>query len=185
MEKTKEIKKFGMMAGVFTPTFLTILGVIMYIRHPWVVGNAGVLGALLIIIVAVAITLSTALSLSSITTNIRIGSGGAFSLISQSLGLYISERNEGPFKDAFITFNSTPELIVVAGTLAERHAQVQRLRTGGSTNLQGVYQLILKKAKEGNVPQSEMPTMIIIFSDMEFNQGASGHAGSTAQEMVE
>ncbi len=105
--------------------------------------------------------------------------------IAQSLGLYISERNEGPFKDAFITFNSTPELIVVAGTLAERHAQVQRLRTGGSTNLQGVYQLILKKAKEGNVPQSEMPTMIIIFSDMEFNQGASGHAGSTAQEMVE
>ena len=105
--------------------------------------------------------------------------------IAQSLGLYISERNVGPFKDAFITFNTNPELVVVSGTLTERHRQVQRLSVGGSTNLQGVYQLILKKAKEGNVPESEMPTMVIIFSDMEFNQGTSGHESSTAQEMIE
>lgn len=92
-----KVKKFGTMAGVFTPTFLTILGVIMYIRHPWVVGNAGVLGALLIIVIAISITLSTALALSSITTNIRIGSGGAFSLISQSLGLEIGGAIGIPF----------------------------------------------------------------------------------------
>lgn len=85
------------MAGVFTPTFLTILGVIMFIRHPWVVGNSGVTGSILIILVSVAITLSTALSLSSITTNIRIGSGGAFSLISQSLGLEIGGAIGIPF----------------------------------------------------------------------------------------
>ncbi|RMA58596.1 amino acid permease [Ulvibacter antarcticus] len=99
METTpsKPVKKFGMMAGVFTPTFLTILGVIMYIRHPWVVGNAGIVGTFLIIIVAVSITFSTALSLSSITTNIRIGSGGAFSLISQSLGLEIGGAIGIPF----------------------------------------------------------------------------------------
>jgi amino acid transporter len=96
-EETKTVKKFGTMAGVFTPTFLTILGVIMYIRHPWVVGNAGVFGALAIIVIAVAITFSTALSLSSITTNIRIGSGGAFSLISQSLGLEIGGAIGIPF----------------------------------------------------------------------------------------
>jgi amino acid transporter len=96
-EYTKGVKKFGTMAGVFTPTFLTILGVIMYIRHPWVVGNAGIFGALAIIVIAVAITLSTALSLSSITTNIRIGSGGAFSLISQSLGLEIGGAIGIPF----------------------------------------------------------------------------------------
>lgn len=97
MKPQKEVKKFGTMAGVFTPTFLTILGVIMYIRHPWVVGNAGIIGSLLIIVVAVAITFSTALSLSSITTNIRIGSGGAFSLISQSLGLEIGGAIGIPF----------------------------------------------------------------------------------------
>lgn len=95
--RLKTVQKFGTMTGVFTPTFLTILGVIMYIRHPWVVGNAGVIGALLVIFVAVAITLSTALSLSSITTNIRIGSGGAFSLISQSLGLEIGGAIGIPF----------------------------------------------------------------------------------------
>lgn len=85
--KTPTIKKFGTFQGVFTPTTLTILGVIMYLRHPWVVGNAGVLGAFLIVVIAVGITLATALSMSSITTNIRIGSGGAFSIIAQSLGL--------------------------------------------------------------------------------------------------
>lgn len=90
-------KTFGTFAGVFTPTTLTIVGVIMYIRQPWVVGNAGVLGALGIVLLSVTITLTTALSLSSITTNIRIGSGGAFSLISQSLGLEIGGAIGIPF----------------------------------------------------------------------------------------
>jgi amino acid transporter len=61
----------------------------MYLREGWVIGNAGLLGAWLIILIAFGITLSTALSLSSITTNIRIGAGGAFSIISQSLGLEV------------------------------------------------------------------------------------------------
>ena len=82
-------KLFGTFNGVFTPTLLTILGVILYLREGWVVGNAGLLGAWLIIIISFAITSFTALSLSSITTNIRIGAGGAFSVISQSLGLEV------------------------------------------------------------------------------------------------
>ena len=90
-------KTFGTLAGVFTPTTLTILGVIMFIRQPWVVGNAGVVGALVIVMISVAITFSTALSLSSITTNVRIGAGGAFSLISQSLGLEIGGAIGIPF----------------------------------------------------------------------------------------
>lgn len=90
-------KTFGTFAGVFTPTTLTILGVIMFIRQPWVVGNAGVFGAMAIVLLSVAITLTTALSLSSITTNVRIGSGGAFSLISQSLGLEIGGAIGIPF----------------------------------------------------------------------------------------
>ena len=80
-------KKFGTFQGVFTPTLLTILGVIMYVREGWVVGNAGLLGGMAVILLASAITFLTALSMSSITTNIRIKAGGAFSIISQSLGL--------------------------------------------------------------------------------------------------
>ena len=81
------IKKFGTFGGVFTPDVLTILGVIMYLRLGWVVGNAGLLGAIGIIILAKLITIATGLSMSSITTNIKIGAGGAYSIISKSLGL--------------------------------------------------------------------------------------------------
>jgi amino acid transporter len=90
MEKpSNTLKKFGTFGGVFTPTLLTILGVIMYLRLGWVVGNAGLLGAWLIIIISFLITLCTALSMSAITTNIRIGAGGAYAIVSQALGLEV------------------------------------------------------------------------------------------------
>ncbi len=84
---TSHAKKLGTFGGVFTPDVLTILGVIMYLRLGWVVGNAGFIGAVLIILLAKTITLCTALSMSSITTNIKIGAGGAYSIIAKSLGL--------------------------------------------------------------------------------------------------
>jgi solute carrier family 12 sodium/potassium/chloride transporter 2 len=87
--QTHKVKYFGTFQGVFTPTALTILGVIMYLRYPWVVGNAGIFGAIAILAISVSITLFTSLSMASMTTNIRIESGGAFSIISQSLGLEI------------------------------------------------------------------------------------------------
>ncbi len=81
------LTKLGTFGGVFVPDVLTILGVIMYLRLGWVVGNAGLLGAIIIISLAKIITLSTGLSMASITTNIKIGAGGAYSIISKSLGL--------------------------------------------------------------------------------------------------
>lgn len=81
--------KFGMFAGVFTPTVLTILGAIMYLRTGWVVGNAGLVGAIAIILLAHIITVSTGLAVSSVVTNTRVGAGGAFTIISQSLGLEV------------------------------------------------------------------------------------------------
>ena len=75
------------MEGVYVPTLLTILGVIMYLRLGWVVGNAGILGALAIIVMAHLITIATALSMSSMLTNIKVGPGGAYSIVTQSLGL--------------------------------------------------------------------------------------------------
>jgi amino acid transporter len=82
-------RKFGTFAGVFVPTVLTILGAIMYLRLGWVVGNAGLGGAILIIVLAHVITITTGLAVASIATNIRVGAGGAFSIISQSLGLEV------------------------------------------------------------------------------------------------
>ncbi|KAA3609283.1 MAG: Na-K-Cl cotransporter [Calditrichaeota bacterium] len=85
--KGTKSRKFGTFSGVFIPDVLTILGVIMFLRLGWVVGNAGFLGAVVIILLAKSITICTGLSLASITTNIRIGAGGAYSIISKSLGL--------------------------------------------------------------------------------------------------
>lgn len=79
----------GTFEGVYTPTVLTILGVVMYLRMGWIVGNSGILGTLSIIILAHMITISTTLSMSSMLTNIDIGAGGAYAIVSRSLGLEI------------------------------------------------------------------------------------------------
>lgn len=82
-------KKFGTFGGVYTPSLLTILGVIMYLRLPWVVGSAGLYQALGIILVAHVISISTGLSISSIATDKAVGAGGPYYIISRSLGLPI------------------------------------------------------------------------------------------------
>ena len=79
-------KRFGAFGGVFTPSILTILGVVMYLRLGWVVGNAGLAGALLIVLLAHLISVVTGLSVSSIATNRTVGPGGAYFMISRSLG---------------------------------------------------------------------------------------------------
>jgi hypothetical protein len=79
----------GTFLGVFTPTILTILGVIMYLRFGWVVGEVGIGRALLIVAMANLITLITSLCLSAVATNTRVGVGGAYFIISRSLGVDI------------------------------------------------------------------------------------------------
>ena len=89
VEPAPAVKRFGTFAGVFTPTLLTILGVIMFLRLPWVVGNAGLLGSWIILAVAFGITTATGLSLSSIATNTRLQAGGPYAIIARSLGLEV------------------------------------------------------------------------------------------------
>ncbi len=77
----------GTFGGVYTPSILTILGVIMYLRFGWVVGNAGLIGTALIVILANTITLLTALSVCAIATDRVVRTGGAYYMISRSLGV--------------------------------------------------------------------------------------------------
>lgn len=77
----------GTFGGVYTPSLLTILGVIMYLRFGWVVGNVGLLGTLLIVTLSTGITFLTALSISAIATDRVIRGGGAYYMISRSLGI--------------------------------------------------------------------------------------------------
>lgn len=83
-KKEKGLNTFG---GVFTPSILTILGVIMYLRFGWVVGNVGLLGTLAIVTISTSITFLTALSIASIATNQTVKTGGAYYMISRSLGI--------------------------------------------------------------------------------------------------
>lgn len=77
----------GTFGGVFTPSLLTLLGVIMYLRFGWVVGNVGLIGTLIIVTVAMSITFLTALSIAAIATDQRVRIGGAYYMISRSLGI--------------------------------------------------------------------------------------------------
>ncbi len=77
----------GTFGGVFTPSMLTILGVIMYLRFGWVVGNVGLIGTLLIVTISTGITFLTALSIAAIATDQRVRIGGAYYMISRSLGI--------------------------------------------------------------------------------------------------
>ena len=100
-----------------------------------------------------------------------------------SLGLYISERNVGPFQNSFVSFDSNPQLIYVNGKLSDREKQMRQSDWGGSTNLMGVFLLILKQAVKFNVSEDEMPTMMMILSDMEFNR-ADRNWNDTAQQAI-
>ena len=79
--------KFGTFGGVFTPNVLTILGVIMFLRFGQITGQAGVAHALIILLCAKLITSLTSVSLAAIATNTRVKGGGAYYLISRSLGV--------------------------------------------------------------------------------------------------
>lgn len=81
--------RYNTFTGVFTPTLLSILGVILYLRVGWVVGNAGLFWAMGILLLACGITVCTGLCLSSIATNTRIGDGGPYAILNKSLGIEV------------------------------------------------------------------------------------------------
>ena len=109
--------------------------------------------------------------------------------VSISLGLYLSERLGGVFKDTFCTFSSTPALVKVKGSLSERFAQMSRSDWGMSTDIQAVFKMILGAGVKHKVSQDQMPTKVLILSDMEFNQcittGAGRAVSVSAMTMIE
>ncbi len=80
-------EQFGTFLGVYTPSVLTILGLIMYLRFGWVVGNVGLPLTLLVVLLASSVTFVTALSASALATNMRVGVGGEYYMVAHSLGL--------------------------------------------------------------------------------------------------
>ena len=80
---------YGTFFGVFVPTILMVFGVIIFLRLGWIVGQAGILTAFIIISFSSLIALLTTLSMSSISTNLEVGRGGVYYIISRSLGIEV------------------------------------------------------------------------------------------------
>jgi hypothetical protein len=104
-------------------------------------------------------------------------------LVSVSLGIYFAERNTGPFKDAFITFSTSPSLQFIKGqTIAEKVRGLSRDGWNMSTNIQAVFDLILSTAVKNKISQSDMVDSVYIISDMQFN--AAGGNSFTNHEVI-
>lgn len=89
--------------------------------------------------------------------------------VAVSLGLYLADKNEGKFKDTFLTFSDKPELLHLKGNINQKIDQMVKSDWGMSTNLHKAFERILDVAVKGGVPQEEMPAMVLILSDMQFN----------------
>ena len=92
--------------------------------------------------------------------------------VAVSLGLYMADKNKGKFKDTFLTFSGTPELLHLKGNIVQKCYQMVTSDWGMNTDLVKAMDKILKTAKDGNVPQEEMPEMLLIMSDMQFDSCA-------------
>jgi hypothetical protein len=102
--------------------------------------------------------------------------------VAVSLGLYLSEKNTSDFKDMFLTFSGSPKLEVLKGTLSQRVAQLEKAHWQMNTDLHKAFEEILRVAVKGKVDQKDMPEMLLILSDMQFD--ACTRFDDSAQEMI-
>jgi len=103
--------------------------------------------------------------------------------VAVGLGLYLADKNKGVFKDTFLTFSSKPQLVTLKGNIVQKVDQMSSSNWEMSTNLHAAMDKILSVAVKGSVPQSDMPKMLLILSDMQFNQCA--RYDDSAMEMIE
>lgn len=106
----------------------------------------------------------------------RIGNTNMDALaVANALAIYFSERSSGQFKDQYITFSERPQLVDFSGcsTLREKIDVAHRHNEIASTNIEAVFDLILKTAIAKGMEQSELPGSILIISDCEFNQNTT------------
>jgi hypothetical protein len=102
--------------------------------------------------------------------------------VAVSLGLYLADKNKGVFKDTFLTFSSKPQLVTLKGNIVDKVTQMSKSDWEMSTNLHAAMSKILDVAVKGSVPESDMPKMLLILSDMQFNQCA--RFDDNAMEMI-
>ncbi|NOZ12959.1 MAG: amino acid permease [Acidobacteria bacterium] len=178
----RERGTLGAFLGVYTPTILTILGTIMYLRSGWLTGHLGVWPFLAIIVLANLITLITSLSISSVATNVKVGTGGAYYIISRSLGLEIGGAIGLPlflsqaFSVTLYAFGLAESLRIVWPNIPLQPATVFFVLIVAAISMLGA-ELALKL---------QIPIMILVgVSIVAVAGGAAGHAAAHGWHIVE
>lgn len=112
------------------------------------------------------------------------GSNYSCMTVAISLGLYCAERNKGDYKDLFLTFSGNPALLSLKGNIIEKVKQMQRSDWEMNTDLAKAFDLILKHGIQFKVPDNEMPEMVLILSDMQFDADWYESKNRTAFKMI-
>lgn len=93
----------------------------------------------------------------------------SFLEVAVSLGLYCADKNTGKFKDVFLTFSGSPELLQLKGGINQKIDQMVKSTWAMNTDLHKAFDLVLRTAKINNVSQDEMPDVLLVLSDMQFD----------------
>ena len=96
--------------------------------------------------------------------------------VAMSLGMYLAERTKGEFRDLFLTFSENPELVRLEGdSVAERLRNISQADWGMNTDFGKAFEHILRVAKKHNVLPDSMPTMLLVLSDMQFDESQNSN----------
>ena len=110
------------------------------------------------------------------------GVGPSPMMVAVSLGLYLSDKNTGPFKDLFLTFSGTPEILNLKGDLTQKMRQMMTSDWQMNTNLHAAFDKLLDVAIRGRVKLEDMPQALLILSDMQFD--ACARFDDNAKQMI-
>jgi hypothetical protein len=103
---------------------------------------------------------------------------------SVGLAVYFAERNKGAYHNLFLTFSERPDFVELRGsTLKEKLENIESLNVS-NTDLEAAFELILRVARENDVPQEDLPVSLVIISDMEFDEATAGNATVTFFETM-
>jgi hypothetical protein len=103
--------------------------------------------------------------------------------VAVGLGLYLADKNKGAFKDTFLTFSGSPELVTLKGNVVQKAQQLSRSKWEMNTNLNRAFEKILSVAVNGKVLKTDMPKILLVLSDMQFDECVTHN--HSAMEMIE
>ena len=108
--------------------------------------------------------------------------------VAVSLGMYCAEKAKGPYAGHFLTFSAAPKFVKVEGIdFCDKVRRMISAEWGMNTNVEAAFDLLLKIAIDNHCTQDEIPSNLLIVSDMEFDycRTSRGHGSSSTDTLME